>query len=368
MPKFLDEKGIQHLWKKLSLEDYPNNETLVAVLNAIDDTKADKSELSTLIGNTPVAEQIKEAKAYTDTAITNLINSAPETLDTINELAAALGDDANFATTVTTQIGQKANASDVTTLTTRVEAVESKVGETSVDEQISEAIGAIPKDTFVIHVSIEMDDEGNEIYVMEEAYEDILNAFNNDSVLVTRLYQREYNFDSYNSRIGAFIFKSCSENLLSRLCISPSEITFTTINYDIDLSNLTYENLTTEDKTITGSINELNSNFEKYYLKEEANTLHSDLKSYVDTEVATLVNSAPETLDTIGELATAFEENKEVLEVLNASVATKANQSDLNTLNNTVASHTTSINALKTETWTFTLSNGSTVSKQVVIK
>lgn len=36
-----------------------------------------------------------------------IVNSAPETLDTLNELAAALGNDANFATTISTQIGQK---------------------------------------------------------------------------------------------------------------------------------------------------------------------------------------------------------------------------------------------------------------------
>lgn len=36
-----------------------------------------------------------------------IVNSAPTTLDTLNELAAALGNDANFATTVATQIGQK---------------------------------------------------------------------------------------------------------------------------------------------------------------------------------------------------------------------------------------------------------------------
>ena len=41
--KFLTAKGIEHLWKKISLEDYPNNETLVAIINAIDDTKADKT-------------------------------------------------------------------------------------------------------------------------------------------------------------------------------------------------------------------------------------------------------------------------------------------------------------------------------------
>ncbi len=37
-----------------------------------------------------------------------IVNSAPATLDTLNELAAALGDDANFATTVSTQIGIRA--------------------------------------------------------------------------------------------------------------------------------------------------------------------------------------------------------------------------------------------------------------------
>jgi hypothetical protein len=41
------------------------------------------------------------------TAVSNLVDSAPEALDTLNELAAALGDDANFATTVTTSIGTK---------------------------------------------------------------------------------------------------------------------------------------------------------------------------------------------------------------------------------------------------------------------
>ena len=45
--------------------------------------------------------------AYTDTAITNLIDSSPSALNTLNELAAALGDDANFSTTVTNSIATK---------------------------------------------------------------------------------------------------------------------------------------------------------------------------------------------------------------------------------------------------------------------
>ena len=45
--------------------------------------------------------------AYVTTAIANLADSAPSTLNTLNELAAALGDDANFSTTVTNSIATK---------------------------------------------------------------------------------------------------------------------------------------------------------------------------------------------------------------------------------------------------------------------
>ncbi len=45
--------------------------------------------------------------AYVTTALANLADSAPSTLNTLNELAAALGDDANFSTTVTNSIATK---------------------------------------------------------------------------------------------------------------------------------------------------------------------------------------------------------------------------------------------------------------------
>ena len=43
MPSYLDAEGIKYLWSKVSMEDYPNNETLMAVISAIDETKLDKS-------------------------------------------------------------------------------------------------------------------------------------------------------------------------------------------------------------------------------------------------------------------------------------------------------------------------------------
>ena len=47
--------------------------------------------------------------SYVDTKVASLVDSAPETLDTLKELSTALGDDPNFATTVTTSIGTKLN-------------------------------------------------------------------------------------------------------------------------------------------------------------------------------------------------------------------------------------------------------------------
>ena len=52
--------------------------------------------------------------AFVRTEISNLVASAPTTLDTLNELATALGNDANFSTTVTTNLAGKANLSGAT--------------------------------------------------------------------------------------------------------------------------------------------------------------------------------------------------------------------------------------------------------------
>ena len=46
-------------------------------------------------------------ESYVDTQVANLVDSAPATLDTLNELAAALGDDPNFATTITNSLAGK---------------------------------------------------------------------------------------------------------------------------------------------------------------------------------------------------------------------------------------------------------------------
>lgn len=55
----------------------------------------------------PTNAQDAATKAYVDSEVAGLIDSAPGALDTLNELAAAIGDDANFSTTITNSIATK---------------------------------------------------------------------------------------------------------------------------------------------------------------------------------------------------------------------------------------------------------------------
>jgi hypothetical protein len=60
--------------------------------------------------------------AFVMTAVANLVSSAPEALNTLNELATALGNDASFSTTISNSIGGKlakaSNLSDLADVTT----------------------------------------------------------------------------------------------------------------------------------------------------------------------------------------------------------------------------------------------------------
>ena len=75
--------------------DFTNNVGYITSANVLD-----SSETQTLI----------------DASIAALVDTAPATLDTLNELAAALGDDPNFATTVTNSIAAKLDSSQTTAL------------------------------------------------------------------------------------------------------------------------------------------------------------------------------------------------------------------------------------------------------------
>lgn len=110
---------------------------------------ASKAHVDTLIGDVTVDGT--SGNTITDriaTAVSDLVDGAPALLDTLNELAAAINDDASFSTTITTSIGEKvAKAGDTMTgaLTLHADPTSNLHAATKqyVDTEISSAITAI---------------------------------------------------------------------------------------------------------------------------------------------------------------------------------------------------------------------------------
>ena len=71
--------------------------------------------------------------AFVGTAVANLVDSSPALLNTLDEIAAAIGDDPNFATTITTSIGLKAPLASPTFTGTVSGITKSMVGLANVD-------------------------------------------------------------------------------------------------------------------------------------------------------------------------------------------------------------------------------------------
>lgn len=83
----------------------------IAVQDVIDEGTTQvglvQTEGATQIAAVQAAGAGYATQADIDASVSALVDSAPATLDTLNELAAALGDDANFSTTVTNSIATK---------------------------------------------------------------------------------------------------------------------------------------------------------------------------------------------------------------------------------------------------------------------
>lgn len=61
-----------------------------------------------------ISQEVTDRNTAISTAISNLLDSAPEALNTLNELAAAINDDASYASTITTALGTKLDTSTAT--------------------------------------------------------------------------------------------------------------------------------------------------------------------------------------------------------------------------------------------------------------
>jgi hypothetical protein len=88
----------------------------------------------TITGGTIAVDSTIATETYVNAAVANVIDSAPGALDTLNELAAALGDDANFSTTITNSLAEKAPIASPTLTGTVTLPADTSIGTVSSTE------------------------------------------------------------------------------------------------------------------------------------------------------------------------------------------------------------------------------------------
>lgn len=90
---------------------------------------------------------------------------------------------------------------------------------------------------------------------------------------------------------------------------------------------------TVDDITFDGDYNSLTNK------PEIPSVVGLATETYVDTQIAALIDSAPETRNTLKELSDAIQENDTVIDTLNSAIGSKASQAALDSLAETVTSN-----------------------------
>ena len=456
--KFLDQEGIKYLWSKISMEDYPNNDTLIAVLNAIDQAKADRDEIPSLtsqlendsnfvsenqvrtlfedlnsdrtlrfycvedvtvvtngVSKTYPANSNVEIK-FADSDVFEIIPTSDNSIMALNGFPGALGtyyswlegvkqfsnilfdmNNVDFyskwsqgnQSAYQVQYAQYLNCifwSD----NPYVSDVNKRTNYTLYNtSQLPLCYSSIPDNTFkafFLAFGVNSDPNwGNKAYRDSFAKATwatqafsyygarTIGIFGHDDpdfnitlpkdcrglMYASTAVENAGTFDAINvtnfgAKSGSWrdAFGWCTslrhlyiKNLKVNLNISWSPINYDSITsiisaaantnkITISVSPYTYNLLSPEDFELAASKNITIELITTNYIEDRRLSMIADKadKDYVDQKIADLVGSAPETLNTLDKLATAFQENDEIVNILNEAIVNKADTTYVNEL------------------------------------
>lgn len=129
---------MDYLGKQISGRDIATVELLEQIYGYFDESGAALNALA--LGGVSAEDYAK--KEYVDDSIADLVGTAPESLDTIQELASALKENADVVATLDDAITNKANQSDLDDAVARILALEENPSLTA--ESIKAALGYTP--------------------------------------------------------------------------------------------------------------------------------------------------------------------------------------------------------------------------------
>ena len=352
------------------------------------------SKLSELENDANYAQQ-----SYVDTKVADLVNSAPETLDTIGEIAQALKDHQDVADAITEAIGKKADKEDLPSIeglaseafvTEAIQKIEFPVTDLSnyyTRDEVTQAIvdNAELPEGGLAHQYLVVDANGNKTWETQTHYLEERIVTNVAETTGTGRYipyyvthglklgkeytithngveykctSVEFSGDVILGNLGMggipgatdtgepFVFLgSKTDNVYVQYAIFKDNIEHTfSIEGPSDIATQLSDKFIppTVPKTTFGDVGDTVVITEAHHgapvkwtaakLPKKLSDLENDIKfidqEYVDTKVAELVDNAPETLNTLKEVADALNENASVAEALNQAIGNKVDKTD----------------------------------------
>ena len=246
-------------------------------------------------------------ETYVDTAVSNLVDTAPEALNTLNELAAALGDDANFAGTVTTSLAAKANTADLATVATT--------------GAYSDLTGTPTLATVATSGSYsDLSDQP----VIPSTLTDLGIADGTANQVLTTDGLGAFTFADASAGASVTI-SDTAPNLPSAGDLWWDSTSLTPFIYYSDATSnqwVEFANPDSGGSTVVAYADITGTPDLSSYATE----------TYVDTAVSNLVDTAPEALNTLNELAAALGDDADFAGSVTTSLAAKANTADLATV------------------------------------
>ena len=285
-------------------------------LQSVLDSKASKDEMAS--SNESILTKIAEAKTeaetyaknYTDQEISELIDSAPESMNTLKELANAIDENKTiydqYIETISQLLETKADLvhghDGIYAKLEHTHELEDLIGlEKELDEvhaaAVSEAVGTSNNYT---------DTKISEVIGGDGSSENTLSGLN------SKLAEHVQQFETYKGTVTTALAGK------------------TDLGHGHEINKISGLQDALDLKANKSELDTVGTNMQKA-IDEARTEAETYAKNYTDQEIAGLVDSAPEAMNTLNELATAIKNNKDIYDAYVSSMSTTlANKADLN--------------------------------------
>jgi hypothetical protein len=355
--KILTEEGLRILWNQISLDDYPNNDLLIAVLDGIDATKADKTEVAD--AKQEAIDAAAQDATDKDVIVLSEAQSYADDLNTTyDEKIKGYIDNKDFYQIVNnpfipiSTIGIENSTGTICTVDLNELIASGNFESTKTYGFINDKNYSIfifkqndkqmpVQNAYEIVIRINFDDTSSLISVYHQQGYYYFNTSNGVTTITTSLYgttgdkgtvYKKAEVDELLSNLDAFISDITSGSVPVAKAEEADHATSSDSATSAETAEEAKHALSADTATTAGSATKATQDAsgnvitETYETKADASAKLDEAKSYADGIKNDLLNGAGEAYDTLKELGDLIDENHDAIDALEIVATGKADK------------------------------------------